>query len=130
MLKKGEIKNLGPLSIVMPDSKSYKTGDDTLHLLMLNGMTFKEAFENAKYKYPGWRLPTINECQYINSLNYIGPGGKGIVELPFNFYWTSEDYSSALAFVYKPNYLAGVGRFSQMLKEEKVKVLYVKDSLI
>ena len=123
MLKKGESKNLGVFSIIIPDSKSYKTREGNLHILVGNsGMTHKEASENL-VNYPGCRLPNMNECIYLHNFSQLG-----ISILKERFYWTSESLQGGHKVVYKngENYPR---MFTSLSGENKLPVFYIKDNI-
>lgn len=130
MIKKGQAKNLGLLQIIVPNSKSYRRANGVLHILEKDYMTYYEAEENAKHNYPGWRLPTVKECQYVNSLYNFGPEEQGITGLNPGYYWTSEEMSSRGVVINLTKYSGNSKIFYSFPRLQKFGVFYVKDSLI
>ena len=126
MLKKGEIKNLGPFSIIIPEAKNYKDDNGELHVLVSDGgMTYKEAVNNAKYNYPEWRLPNPNECSYIHSIIKMGVSG-----IKPTYYWidTNIDDNDSQKFFFD-TYEANITKaFKQILGAHKLGVFYIKNN--
>ena len=126
MIKKGEIKNLGPFSIMIPDSKSYKDERGNLHVLVNDGgMTYREAVDNSKYNYPGWRLPTPNECTYIHSLIEMKISG-----IKPKYYWIDAniDDKDSQKFFFDTNQNKLMNAFKQLLGGHKLGVFYIKNN--
>ena len=126
MIKKGEIKNLGPFSIMIPDSKSYKDERGNLHVLVNDGgMTYREAVDNARYNYPDWRLPKPNECVYIHSL--IEMKISGIKPM---YYWIDANIvgDNEQQFFFDTNRGNIMNAFKQVLGGHKLGVFYIKNN--
>lgn len=130
MIKKGQTKNLGPFSILIPDAKGYKTARGIWHVLESSGMTYNEAVENLRYNYPGWRIPNLNECKYIYDLFQLGLEGYGITGLESTYYWTSESINSKRMVFWPQKSKKASKIFFPLLGGNKIKVIYIKDSEI
>ncbi len=90
MIEKGQIKKIGPISIIIPNNKGYMDPDTGWkHLEDNGGMTFSESVKNCYYNYIGWKIPNLKECKYIYSFIELG-----VLKLKTSLYWLNEESQS------------------------------------